>query len=114
MSSSFVARTVFDKVRRRFPEYQIKFSSDNPRNPANLASSEERKMLEYFREHPEAERWVGKINMGSREYLAQFDDTGCSNHEPLFASGQIACLNVKYVFVLTGNLLEIFDDGNPV
>ena len=30
MSTSFVARSIFEKVRRNFPDYIIKFSSDNP------------------------------------------------------------------------------------
>lgn len=33
MSTSFVARSIFEDVRKRFPETIIKFSSDNPRNP---------------------------------------------------------------------------------
>ena len=37
MSTSYVARTIFDDVRSEFPDYIIKFSSDNPRNPANQA-----------------------------------------------------------------------------
>jgi hypothetical protein len=37
MSSSYVAREIFDEVRKEFPEYVIKFSSDNPRNPTNAA-----------------------------------------------------------------------------
>lgn len=31
MSTSFVARSIFDKVRKECPDYTIKFSSDNPR-----------------------------------------------------------------------------------
>ena len=37
MSTSYVARTIFEDVRNEFPNYIIKFSSDNPRNPANQA-----------------------------------------------------------------------------
>lgn len=37
MSTSYVARTIFEDVRNEFPDYIIKFSSDNPRNPANQA-----------------------------------------------------------------------------
>ncbi len=53
MSTSYIAREVFEKVHKKFPEYVIKFSSDNPRNLENLAGPEELKLLEYFREHPE-------------------------------------------------------------
>ena len=37
MSTSFVARRIFDKVRNKIPDYVIKFSSDDARNPANQA-----------------------------------------------------------------------------
>lgn len=37
MSTSYAARTIFDDVRNEFPDYILKFSSDNPRNPANQA-----------------------------------------------------------------------------
>lgn len=41
MSTSYIARSIFEDVRKEFPEYIIKFSSDNPRNPANKAGPEE-------------------------------------------------------------------------
>ncbi len=70
MSTTFVAHQVFERVRARFPDYVIKFSSLNPRNPANLAGPEEVRYLEYFRDHPSASRWNGTIQMNGREYLA--------------------------------------------
>jgi len=72
MSTSFVARSVFDEVRRKFPDYVIKFSSDNPRNPANTAGPEELEVINFFRSHPEADRWVGRIDIDGKEYLAHF------------------------------------------
>jgi len=59
MSTSYIARNVFEKVNVRFEDYFIKFSSENPRNPKNLAGADERAMLAYFREHPQAEDWHG-------------------------------------------------------
>jgi signal transduction histidine kinase len=70
MSTSFIARNVFDKVRNKLPEYVIKFSSDRPRNPANLAGVAEMQILEYFRAHPQESRWAGKLTMNGCEYLA--------------------------------------------
>jgi signal transduction histidine kinase/DNA-binding response OmpR family regulator len=70
MSTSFIARNIFEKVRRQFPDYIIKFSSDDPRNPVNLAGEEELKMINYFREHPDEERWVGKLQINGNEYYA--------------------------------------------
>ena len=70
MSTSYVARSVFEKVRREFPGYVLKFSSSNPRNPANEAGPEELAMLDYFRENPDATRWVGKLRMDNTECFA--------------------------------------------
>ena len=72
MSTSFVARSIFDEVRQQFPDYVIKFSSDDPRNPANVAGPEELKVIEHFRKNPKATRWIGRIQMDGKEYLAHF------------------------------------------
>ena len=72
MSTSFVARSVFDEVRKDFPDYVIKFSSDNPRNPANQAGVEELKVIDYFNENPDDSRWVGEIQMNGKPYIAYF------------------------------------------
>ena len=72
MSTSFVARNIFEKVRENFPDYIIKFSSGNPRNPANQAGPEELNMIKYFNDNPLDEVWTGEINIGGKPYLAQF------------------------------------------
>ena len=72
MSTSFVARNIFNKVRTQFPDYIIKFSADNPRNPVNLAGPEELKMIRYFNENPQQKVWTGEINLGNRPYFAKF------------------------------------------
>jgi hypothetical protein len=71
MSTSFVARSIFEDVRRQFPDYIIKFSSDNPRNPANAASPEEEKVIDYFRTHPEATEWDGLEVIGGKGYMVR-------------------------------------------
>ena len=40
MSSSFISRSIFEKVRKKFPDFIIKFSAINPRNPINQAGYE--------------------------------------------------------------------------
>ena len=70
MSTSYVAREVFDRVKQRFPDYVIKFSSDNPRNPVNVAGPAESAKLEWFRQNPDKKRWVGKLEMDGREWFA--------------------------------------------
>ncbi|NQT03458.1 MAG: DUF3365 domain-containing protein [Planctomycetes bacterium] len=72
MSTSFVARSVFEKVRKKFPDYIIKFSSNNPRNPANQASREELLVVDYFNKHPDLKTWSGQLVFDGRPHLAQF------------------------------------------
>ena len=70
MSTSYIARKVFEKVRRTFPDCMVKFSSDNPRNPANKAGPAELKMLDYFRQNPGLTRWSGVLEMNGAKYQA--------------------------------------------
>lgn len=72
MSTSYVARHIFNKVRTKFPDYIIKFSAENPRNPVNLAGPEERNMIQYFNENPKEQIWTGAINLGNKQYFAKF------------------------------------------
>ena len=67
MSTSFVARNVFEEVQNEFPQIIIKFSSDNPRNPVNQAGPEELEVIDYFNRNPQVQRWSGRI--GSRTVL---------------------------------------------
>ncbi len=69
MSTSYVARQIVQDVRREFPDYILKFSSDNPRNPDNRAGAEELKKLEYFRANPDQSKWQGKMQINGAEYL---------------------------------------------
>ncbi len=72
MSTSYVARNIFNKVRTKFPDYIIKFSSGNPRNPVNQAGPEELSMIEYFNKNPNEQVWTGAINLGNKQYFAKF------------------------------------------
>jgi signal transduction histidine kinase/CheY-like chemotaxis protein len=71
MSTSYVARNVFETVNKQFPEYVIKFSSDNPRNERNLAGASESKVLQYFRDHPEQETWAGIMPLNGEEHYVR-------------------------------------------
>jgi signal transduction histidine kinase len=81
MSTSFVAREVFEKVRKKFPDLVIKFSSDNPRNPVNLASPDELRVIEYFNAHPDADRLSTVVNIDGASYQGYFNarrmEKGC-------------------------------------
>jgi two-component system, cell cycle sensor histidine kinase and response regulator CckA len=72
MSTSFVSRGVFEKVRRRFPDIIIKFSADNPRNPANQASPDELRMIDYFNANRQLDRLTAPLTVDGRQYLAYF------------------------------------------
>ncbi|MDH5298491.1 MAG: DUF3365 domain-containing protein [Desulfobulbaceae bacterium] len=72
MSTSFVARAIFDEVSKEFPDFILKFSSENPRNPANKAGAEEIKIIDYFKANPGAKEWQGEFAIGGRQYLAHF------------------------------------------
>ncbi len=72
MSTSYVARSIFEDVRGSFPAYILKFSSDNPRNPLNQAGPEELKVIEYLNKHPHVEKWEGEIIIDGKPYMAKF------------------------------------------
>jgi len=72
MSTSFVARSIFEKVQHHFPDYIIKFASGNPRNPVNQAGPEELNMIRYFNDNPNDAAWTGVIAIDGREYIATF------------------------------------------
>jgi len=72
MSTSFVARSIFEKVQHHFPDYIIKFASGNPRNPVNQAGPEELNMIRYFNDNPDDAAWTGGIAIDGREYIATF------------------------------------------
>ncbi len=72
MSTSYIARSIFEDVQKEFPDYIIKFSSDNPRNPLNQAGPEELKIIDQFNRDPDLKQWEGQIAIGDKEYLAKF------------------------------------------
>lgn len=69
MSTSYVSRRIFEEVRNKFPDYIIKFSSDNPMNPINVAGPEELKLIEYFRANPDVKHWFGALKLNGKNYL---------------------------------------------
>ncbi len=71
MSTSYAARAIVDKVRKRFPDYLLRFPSENPRNPVNQATPEEVELLKFFRENPGIDTWKGRLAIGGTEYFVQ-------------------------------------------
>ena len=72
MSTSYVARSIFEDVRNEFPNYILKFSSDNPRNPANQAGPEELKVIKYLNNNHDLNRWEGTVLIDGKQYMAKF------------------------------------------
>ena len=72
MSTSYVARSIFETVREDFPEYIIKFSADSPRNPINQAGPEEIEIINYFDQNPDIDQWKGAITLNNKRYMAIF------------------------------------------
>jgi signal transduction histidine kinase len=72
MSTSFISRRIFEEVNKKFPGYVVRFSSDNPRNPINRATPDERQMIEYFRQNPQVKRRTEEIQIKGQRYLAHF------------------------------------------
>ncbi|MCF6247465.1 MAG: PAS domain S-box protein [Desulfobacula sp.] len=72
MSASYIANSIFEDVRKNFPDYIIKFSSDNPRNPLNQAGPEELGIIEKFNKDPGIKYWEGQVVIDNRKYLAKF------------------------------------------
>jgi PAS domain S-box-containing protein len=72
MSTSYVARSIFEEVRKDFPDLILKFSSDKPRNPLNKASPEEMEIINYFNANPKQQEWQGQISINSVDYLGRF------------------------------------------
>ncbi len=70
MSTSYVARQITERVSQQFPDYLLKFPSDNPRNPKNKAGPEEEGLLQRFRENPGLKQWDGPLEIDGKEYYA--------------------------------------------
>ncbi len=73
MSTSYVARSIFEDVRNELPDYILKFSSDNPRNPANQAGPEELTIIDYLNKNPNIKKWDSIISINGIQYMAKFN-----------------------------------------
>jgi PAS domain S-box-containing protein len=72
MSTSFISRSIFEKVQKAFPDCIIRFSSEYPRNPVNIASPDELRVIEYFRKNPKTSGWIEEIRIDGRRFKAHF------------------------------------------
>jgi len=72
MSSSLIARSVFKTIQKKFPGYIVRFASDKPRNPANQATPEELRIMDFFRQNPQIIQQSEQIQINGQRYVAQF------------------------------------------
>ncbi|MEN6437836.1 MAG: PAS domain S-box protein [Syntrophobacter sp.] len=72
MSTSYISRTIFEEVRAKFPHFIVRFSSENPRNPLNIANADEMRMIEYFRNNPHVGQVTDEIQIDGKRYMAHF------------------------------------------
>jgi len=70
MAGTYIARSVFERIKQRFPDQILRFASDNPRNPVNQASPAEMEMIAYFNAHPGVDRWTGTMQLDGQPHLA--------------------------------------------
>ena len=72
MSTSLISRNIFEAVRKKFPQYIIRFSAENPRNPLNTAGPDELRMIEFFQGNHDLDEVTEKILIDGKPYLAHF------------------------------------------
>jgi HAMP domain-containing protein len=59
MSSAFSTRSVFEKIKEKYPEFYFKQAVINPRNRKNLADTFETRIIEQFANNPQKKEWLG-------------------------------------------------------
>ncbi|NMC20083.1 MAG: PAS domain S-box protein [Thermogutta sp.] len=71
MSTSFIARRVFERVQAALSRAVVRFPSRNPRNPANRATPAEEDIIRFFEQNPANASWTGTIRFSpdGEEYL---------------------------------------------
>jgi two-component sensor histidine kinase len=70
MSASFVARNIFERFLKQYPNYHIKFASLNPRNPINKADIIEKNIISHFQtDLASGQKWEGIVNRNGQDYF---------------------------------------------
>lgn len=60
MSSAFGSRNIFDRIKRKYPEYYFKQAASNPRHSSNLADEFELDIINsVFKQNPTQKEWYG-------------------------------------------------------
>jgi len=67
MSSSYVSRKIMQSTRKD-TDFLYSRVATNARNPKSEPNSRERKLIRYFRDHPQRNRWEKLITMNGEKY----------------------------------------------
>ncbi|MBI5687061.1 MAG: DUF3365 domain-containing protein [Verrucomicrobia bacterium] len=72
MSSSFISQNIFERIQKKFPGYIVRFASDNALNPVNRATTDELRVMDFFRQNPRVIQKSEQILINGQRYVAQF------------------------------------------
>lgn len=82
MSSSFVSRSVMERVNEKLKDFSYRRVAVNARNPHYEANAIEAEMISKFRDNPELDEWHGIVELESRRYYMRFKpeyfDSSCT------------------------------------
>jgi two-component system, NtrC family, sensor kinase len=72
MSTSYISRVVMDRFKENLPEFQYRRVAITARNPDYEANDLERKMIRYFIDQPDADKWYGIVKTEQGRYYMSF------------------------------------------
>jgi two-component system, NtrC family, sensor kinase len=72
MSTSYISRVVMDRFKEHLPEFQYRRVAITARNPDYEANDLERKMIRYFIDQPDADKWYGIVKTEQGRYYMSF------------------------------------------
>jgi predicted Zn finger-like uncharacterized protein len=65
MSSSFGARNIYERIKKKYPDFYFKHAAPQPRNKLNLSDAFEEKIIEKFKKNPNLKEWYGYRGNGN-------------------------------------------------
>ncbi len=72
MSTSYVGRAVMERFAPAMVDYDYRRVAINARNPGYEANELERRMIDYFAEHPRESEWRGLVTVDGKETFKRF------------------------------------------
>lgn len=72
MSTSYITRVVMDRFKDTLPAFKYRRTAIGARNPSFEANAQELEMIEYFRQHLDAQEWHGVKLHDSERYFTLY------------------------------------------